>query len=100
MNFWKKMGRLCRRGAKAVVTDFVAPLFHEAISKELAVVLPLAAEVTGKLAADPGLLTNDDKRAAAFKDLSRRLAARQIAIGASLINTAIELAVQKLKSQP
>ncbi|MGH6933288.1 MAG: phage holin, LLH family [Dongiaceae bacterium] len=100
MNLWNKLARAFKRGAKVVVADFVAPLFRTAVSKELAVILPIAAEVTGRLAADPRLLTNDDKRAAAFKEMSRRLATQQIAIGASLINTAIELAVQRFKSRP
>jgi predicted N-acetyltransferase YhbS len=99
MSAWSRFTRAFRSGAKAVVADFVAPLFRAAVSKELAIVLPLAAEVTGRLAADPRMLTNDDKRRAAFDELSGRLAAQQVAIGASLINTAIELAVRKLREQ-
>jgi hypothetical protein len=96
MAFWNKIGRIFRSGARAVIEDFVAPVFRKGFSDELALVLPIAARVTAQLAA--GGLDSKAKRAAALDAIGKELVAGQLSVAASAINIAIELAVQKLKA--
>ena len=59
-------------------------------------VLDLAVEIVSEL--QLGDLTSDEKREAAFAQIKEKLAAEGKVVGNSLINLAIELAVQRLKS--
>ena len=43
-------------------------------------------------------MSNDEKRQAAFSAISEQLKKKGIEVGASVINTAIELAYQKIKT--
>ena len=43
-------------------------------------------------------MTNDEKRQASFSAIAEQLKKKGIEVGASVINTAIELAYQKIKS--
>ena len=95
MSFFGRIGKWFKRN---VIEDFVTPLFRKGIGDALTWALPRALSLVAQVAADPKLLTNDAKRAAVFRGLEGEAKATGIAIGASLINTAIELAVQKLKA--
>lgn len=79
----------------SVVWDFLKPIILEFLKdsgKELA---NAALEVVTSLSASD--ITNEEKRAEAFKRITEKLKAKGIEIRDSLINTAIEIAVQKLK---
>lgn len=79
--------------------EFLKVLFSEAVKRELAAVMPIAADVVREVAADPTLLTSESKRSAALAKLGARLAAAHIAVGGSLLNFAVELAYQSFKRE-
>lgn len=79
--------------------NYLAILFKDALHKELALALPIATRVIAQVAMDPTLLSGSDKRDAAIGLALAELGKSQITIGISVLNLAIELAVQKSKAE-
>jgi hypothetical protein len=71
-------------------------LFEDTIQQELQVVIPLATKIVAEIAADPTLVTSDQKRNAALAGIGADLLASQKQIAPSIISLAVELAVQNL----
>ena len=65
----------------------------------LAQIKDLAIETCSKIQNDPSLLTNEDKRNAAFKEIKRTAEIRGLKVRDSLINLAIEIAVNFIKAR-
>ena len=72
---------------KPIVKILLTTLFQEVLNIAVGVVTDLASTD----------LSNSEKREAAFDQIKEKLAAEGKEVGSSLINLAIELAVQKLK---
>lgn len=79
------------------VGRFLLSLLRRGVYDTLDQILPIALEVVLQVARDPSLVTDEEKRRAAFESLKRRLAIVGISVSASLINLAIEMAIQRLK---
>lgn len=77
---------------------FLSVLFKGAINEELKVVLPIAAGAVRSVASDPTLLSSGAKRDTAIGLILAELASAQAKVGVSVINLAIELAVQEFKA--
>lgn len=77
---------------------FLSVLFKGAINEELKVVLPIAAGAVRSVAKDPTLIAAGSKRDTAVELILAELAAAQVKVGISVINLAIELAVQEFKA--
>lgn len=77
---------------------FLSVLFKGAINEELKVVLPIAAGAVRSVANDPTLIASGSKRDTAVELILAELAAAQVKVGISVINLAIELAVQEFKA--
>lgn len=84
------------------IWEFIKPLLREGIRDELKTLLPIALEAVTRLA-PLATMSGGEKRLAAFRQIKKEIGAMalgaSITIGTSLINTAIELALQKLKSE-
>lgn len=81
--------------------EFLAVLLKKGIQDELKLLLPIALSAVKTVAADASLTSGDAKFNAALAIVGDQLGDKQAAIGKSLINLAIELAVQKFKdAQP
>jgi hypothetical protein len=78
--------------------DFIKPLLSAGIHDALNQLLPVALNIVAQIAKDPTVVSNDDKRNAALKNLQSYVTMIGISVGTSVLNTAIELAVQKLKT--
>jgi len=59
----------------------------------------LAIEVVQEVASDPRVISSDDKRKEALKRLQIKTKIAGINVGISLLNLAIELAVQEMKKR-
>jgi hypothetical protein len=77
--------------------DFLAVLLKSGVQDELKALLPIALNAVKTVAADPTLTTGDAKFNAAFALIGDQLGDKQATIGKSLVNLAIELAVQRFK---
>jgi len=79
------------------IWDFLMP-FIKAFLSDIGVLLARTAmEVVTEIQKDMPVANGDDKRREAFKRIEEKLKGQGIQIGASLINAAIEAAVQKIK---
>jgi len=85
-------------GISQPLLDFFMPLLTRQIGDSLSRLLPIALEIVAELATKKNL-TNAEKRAAAVNRLTSEIKVEGIAATNSLINFAIEAAVQKLKSK-
>jgi hypothetical protein len=79
--------------------EFLAVLFQKGIAEELKVVLPIVTRYVKAVANDPSLITGESKREVVFATVLSELGAAQLQVGSSVINLAIELAVQKFKNE-
>lgn len=77
---------------------FLSVLFNAALKKELEVVMPIAAGAVRSVASDPTLFQPGMKREAALALIMAQLTKSQIEVGLSVVNLAIELAVQEFKA--
>lgn len=71
------------------------PMVLAFLSKSGTILLEVATEVVKNLAAQD--LSSSDKREQAFKTIKSTLKSRKVEVTDSLINAAIEIAVQKIK---
>lgn len=85
-------------GFVGVLWEYVKVLFQSTLKKELELVLPIASEVVAMIAKDPSVMTDTEKRDSAFNQIKDLLVGSQKTVGSSVINLAIELALQKLKA--
>ena len=76
--------------------DQLEPFCTQFASEYGEVLLDVAAEVVSDLA--KGNLSSAEKRDAAFTQITGELKTKGIEIGASIVNSAIEVAVAKLKA--
>ena len=84
-------------GASKSVLNFILPILKDSTSKLLSDLLPIAMEVVISYANSNK--TSDEKRKAAFSRIETAAKARGIEAANSIINLAIELAVQKSKEK-
>lgn len=84
-------------GASKSVLNFILPILKDSTSKLLADLLPIALEVVTSFAQSNK--TSEEKRRAAFARIETAAKARGIEAANSVINLAIELAVQKSKDR-
>ena len=77
--------------------SFLKVIFRGAVELVLAQLREMAIEIVKDIAKNPSILTNEEKRKAAFERLKNDALDRGIAAKDSLINLAIELSVQFLK---
>ena len=91
-SLWDKTAPL-----RAKLRQFLAELLKGALEILLAALLDIAKQAVAQVAADPKILTNDDKRKAAAKIIADYAKQKGINAGDSVINLAIELAVQDFK---
>jgi len=83
-------------GASVSLLNFLLPIISGAAGVLLEQIAPIALKVVASLADDKR--TGDAKRKAAAKEIEELALAAGISASASVINAAIELAVQNLKS--
>lgn len=81
------------------VWDIIAPFVRLFLTKSGQALAEIALSAVVKVASDPSILTGEAKRNKAFNMILVELKARGITIATSVINTAIEVAVQKMKDQ-
>lgn len=80
-------------------SDFLDP-FLDAISKNGGeLLLNVALDAVKAVAADPTILTDDDKRKTAFDHIVETLKDQGIQVATSAANSAIEIALQKFKAE-
>jgi len=84
-------------GASKSVLNFVLPILKDTTSKLLADLLPIALEVVSSLV--DSKKTGDEKRRDAFVRIETAAKSRGIEAANSVINLAIELAVQRTKEK-
>lgn len=77
--------------------EFLAALFKGALEIALAALKDIAIQAVTQVAADPKILTNEDKRKEAAKIVAEYAKGRGIEAGDSVVNLAVELAVQYIK---
>ena len=83
--------------SKSVLTFFL-PIFASAVSTSLEKLLPLALQIVTQLALN-NQLGNAEKRASALSQLTTAASQEGIVCGVSVLNLAVEAAVQQLKSK-
>lgn len=81
-----------------IVGQIVSILFKTTINKELTLALPIAMQVVADVKADPTIITSEEKRAVSITKITAKLLEGQTPITNSIINLAIELAYQKLRT--
>lgn len=84
-------------GIPKQVLEFLVPIVTKQLGTSLAVLLPIAFGIVKELASVENL-SNKQKREKAAKELTAAATAEGINAANSLINLAIEMAVNKLKS--
>lgn len=77
--------------------EFLRALFTRGVAEELNAILPIALEAVETMQATN--LSGEEKRARAVRIVKSKIADAQWQVAASVINLAIELAVQKLKAE-
>jgi len=85
-------------GISRPLLDFFMPLLTRQIGASLSRLLPIALEIVTELATRVNM-TNAERRGAAVHWLTSEIKVEGIAATNSLINFAIEAAVQKMKSK-
>lgn len=84
-----------------VLGEYFAVIFKNAINQELKIILPIATKAVARIASDPTLASGGARRDAAIAEILAELASKQVQVGISTLNLAIELAYQKfLTEQP
>lgn len=80
------------------IGDFLRPIFAQGTKELMEQLLPLALQTVAAIAADPTVVSNDAKRQEALVKLENKAEAIGLQVGTSMLNWAIETAVQKLKA--
>ncbi len=80
------------------VWDFLLPFIKNFMSEAGALLAETALEIIAEIQNEMAGASSDEKRAEAFKRIEAKLKEKGIALGASVINAAIEAAVQKIKA--
>lgn len=83
-------------GASKTVVSFILPLVTKQVGVSLAALLPVAYEIVKGLAKNNNL-SNAEKRQEAFNQLADATKKQGLQAGDSLLNLAIEMAVNVLK---
>lgn len=81
-----------------ILGEYFAVILRSAIKQELTLVLPIAGKAVATVAKD-STLSGKDKCEAAIALILAELAAKQVQVGISTINLAIELAYQKFVAE-
>ena len=84
-------------GISAALLTWFLPIFKAAAASSLERLLPIALDIVTQLAA--GELSGPDKQRAAVALLEQAAIGQGIAASASILNFAVESAVQNLKAQ-
>lgn len=77
------------------IFTFLWPFIKQFINEEGKILLSIAMEIVTQLASSN--LSGAEKRSAAFDKIKNELISRNISMSTSIINSAIEAAVQKMK---
>ena len=85
-------------GISTALLNFFLPIFRQVLSTALEQLLPVALDIVTQLAT--GQLSGKDKQAAAVALLEQAAIKQGITASTSLLNFAVESAVQKLKANP
>jgi hypothetical protein len=83
-------------GVSKSFIDFIWPLVTKQVAVSLATLLPIAYQIVKELAKNNNL-NNSEKRQEAFNQLANETKKRGLQAGDSLLNLAIEMAVNVLK---
>lgn len=83
-------------GVSKSFVDFIWPLVTKQVAVSLATLLPIAYQIVKELAKSNNL-NNSQKREEAFKQLVKETKKQGLEAGDSLLNLAIEMAVNVLK---
>lgn len=94
MSIWSHIGDAFK-AAFGHLGDWLAVIFRQGVKAELEALMPIAMAAVAKMATTD--LSNDAKRSAAFGEILNQAKGAQLNVGVSLINFALELAVQNLK---
>ena len=81
------------------IWTFLEPFIETLLSSAGQALANAAITAVTSVAQDPGLLTDDAKRQAAFQAIVKDLAGKGIQMGVSTINAALETAVLKMKAK-
>jgi len=81
------------------VWDFLQPFLKNFLSEAGALLAETALEVIATLQDEMTGSTGEEKRQEAFKRITASLQSKGITLAASVINSAIEVAVQKIKEK-
>lgn len=89
---WEKM-KILMSG----VWEFLLPFFRQMMTQSGQILA--SAAMAAVTAAAQGDMTNEERRTAAFNSILADLQKQGISMGTSIINAALEAAVQKLKDK-
>jgi len=92
MTFWEKM-----KAVFSNIWDFLAPFVKLFMSSAGMILAEVAMKTVTEIALTMGDADGDAKRKEALKRIQAELIGKGIALGISVINSAIEAAVQRLK---
>lgn len=81
----------------SIIKNFFSKLFKETIQAQLDIIIPIAKNAVETVAADPSILTSDEKRSRAVNMILTELGAQQLKFAKRLVNLAVEIAVVELK---
>ena len=87
------------KAVSAGVWDFILPFLKILVSQAGQILAQVAMDTVKQVALNNSNVPGDQKKAIAFDVISSSLKTQGIALGASVINLAIETAVQKLKDK-
>lgn len=79
------------------IKNFFSKFFKQAIQQQLEIIIPIARDAVRMVAADPSILTSDEKRARGIAMILTDLSTKQLTFAKSLINLALEIAVVEMK---
>jgi len=94
MTTWEKM-----KVVFSSIWDFLAPFVKIFLSSAGVILAEIAIKTVTNIALTMADADGDAKRKEAVKQIQAELISRGIVLGVSVINSAIEAAVQRLKSQ-
>lgn len=94
---WKRIRFFLKVAATNIYESVIKPLMAFALNEAKRTALEIATGVIKDIASDPGLITDAQKRAAAFERIKQRAKDAGHELKDSVINYAIEAAVNAVK---
>jgi hypothetical protein len=78
---------------------FILAVLARAGERELQALLPIALEAVAMVAADPEIITNEEKRSKAFSIIKAKAFKESLIVADSVVNWALETALQRYKKE-